>query len=103
MNWNTKDNKRLFQAIVSLKNEKEARLFLRDLMTEKEIIEFANRLKAAKMLIDKIPYTAIEEKTGLSSRTIARISKFVFGKNKGYKLILNRMHHHNSTIMQREL
>jgi len=59
--------------------------FLRDLLSEKEILEFSNRFKVAKMLEDKVSYKDIEEKTWVSSTTIARISKFLNWDNKGYK------------------
>lgn len=93
MDWNNQDNKRLVQAILALKTEDEAKRFLRDLMTEGEIKEFGQRLQVAQMLYEKMPYTAIEAKTGLSSTTIARVAKWLNGREKGYKLILNRLHH----------
>jgi TrpR-related protein YerC/YecD len=50
--------------------------FLRDLLSEKEIIEFSRRFEVAKMLAEKLSYSKIEEKTNMSSTTIARISKY---------------------------
>ena len=44
VNWNTKENKQLVKAVLALKNADEAKRFMRDLMTEKDIKEFANRL-----------------------------------------------------------
>ncbi|MEK7135995.1 MAG: YerC/YecD family TrpR-related protein [Patescibacteria group bacterium] len=96
MDWNSKQNKTLLQAILSLETPDEAKRFLRDLMTEGEIKEFGKRLQAAEMLAAKIPYSVIEEKTGLSSTTVARVSKWLNGKQGGYKTILNKIHHHNS-------
>jgi TrpR-related protein YerC/YecD len=89
-------NKLLIQAILALSTENEAEYFLRDLMTTKEITEFTKRLQAADMLTQKIPYSIIEEKTGLSSTTVARVAKFLKGKNGGYKTILNKLHHKHS-------
>lgn len=103
MKWTTKENARLVQAVLALETAKEAELFLRDLMTEKEICEFANRLKAAKMLLEKIPYTVIEQETGLSSTTVARVAKWLGGKGGGYKIILQKIHHHNPTQLRRGL
>jgi TrpR-related protein YerC/YecD len=96
MNWNTPDNQELIKAVLSLKTNDEAERFLRDLMTEGEIEELAKRLKTAKMLLDKVPYSLIEEETGLSSTTIARVSKYLNGKQKGYQTIINRLHHRPS-------
>jgi TrpR-related protein YerC/YecD len=96
MDWNTKENRELIDAILALKDPEEAKSFLRDLMTEGEIQEFSKRLLAAKMLTNKISYIEIEKQTGLSSTTIARVSKWLNGKGGGYKTILNKIHHHNS-------
>ncbi len=91
MDWNTKINKQLLEAFLTLKNTDETKRFLRDLMTEGEIQEFANRLKAASLLSKDVQYNAIIESTGLSSTTIARIQKWLKGSLGGYRLILNRL------------
>ena len=96
MDWNNKENKQLIKAILSLETPDEAKRFLRDLMTEKEIVEFTKRLQTAEMLTAKTPYSVIEQKTGLSSTTVARVSKWLNGKEGGYKTIISRLHHHNS-------
>lgn len=103
MNWNSKENNRLIQAILSLDTEDETKRFLRDLMTEKEIQEFAKRLKAAEMLTEKTPYTVIEKETGLSSATVARVAKWLNGKEGGYRSIINKLRHRNTTQLGREL
>jgi len=97
VDWGTKKNKRLLEAFLALKNADEAARFLRDLMTEKEIKEFANRLDAAYELSCNTQYNAITEDTGLSSSTIARIAKWLGGSLGGYRLILKRLHAHNSS------
>lgn len=97
-NWINSMNDELFNAILLLKNIDEARRFFRDLLTEKEILEFANRWKTARMLDKKVPYIQIEKETGMSSTTIARVQKWLTGGMGGYKLILTRLnHHHNSS------
>lgn len=105
-NWNIKENKQFLESILLLKDRKEAETFLRDLMTENEIIEFGKRLEAARLLSRNTQYLAIIEKTGLSSTTVARISKWLKGSLGGYRLILNRlsnMHHHNPTKLGKGL
>lgn len=92
----------LMEAILLLKTLNEARRFFRDLLTEKELIEFGNRWKAAIMLSKNVLYTKIEKETGLSSTTVARVSKWLNKGKNGYKLILKRMgliniNHHNSS------
>lgn len=95
--WNNKRTEDLLGAILKLKNVNEAKKFFRDLLTEAEIIEFGKRWQAAQMLNKKIPYSKIEEATGLSSRTVARVSKWLNQGMGGYKLMLKRLntHHHN--------
>jgi TrpR-related protein YerC/YecD len=105
INWNEKKNKQFVEAILTLKNNDEAERFLRDLMTESEIKEFANRLEAASLLSRDVQYNAIIESTGLSSTTIARIAKWLKGSLGGYRLILSRLsnHHHNSSKIRKGL
>lgn len=83
--------KELFEAISSLKDVQECQKFLRDLLTEAELKEFANRWKVAQMLDQKIAYKEIEKQTGMSSTTIARIQKWLSSGTGGYKLMLTRM------------
>ncbi|MBI2613098.1 hypothetical protein HYW59_04845 [Candidatus Kaiserbacteria bacterium] len=98
MNWNKSENKALLRALLSLKNADEAGRFLRDLLTKAEIAEFAKRFRAAEMLAKKEPYSAIERETGLSSTTVARVSKWLKGKEGGYRRVIGRLHHHSSPI-----
>lgn len=89
--WETKRNAQLIEAFLSIKNKDEAKRFLRDIMTEKEILEFSNRLEAARLLTKDVQYNSIIESTGLSSTTIARIAKWLKGPLGGYRLILNKI------------
>lgn len=84
----------LFKAILALKTEKECERFLRDLLTEAEIKEFANRWKVANMLNEKTDYKKIEKITGMSSTTIARISLWLNRGMGGYRLVINRLSSH---------
>ena len=97
MDWNTKANKQLVEAVLELKNTDEAKRFLRDLMTPLEIKEFSGRLEAASLLARDVQYNSITESTGLSSATIARIAKWLNGSLGGYRLVLARLSHHNSS------
>ncbi|MBD3244908.1 MAG: DNA-binding transcriptional regulator, partial [Candidatus Moranbacteria bacterium] len=53
--------------------------------------EFANRWKAARMLYNKEPYKKIEQQTGLSSTTIARVSKWLQKGMRGYRGMIEKM------------
>ncbi len=73
------------EVLTNMDKKNEIYSFLRDLLSQNEIIEFSNRFEVAKMLDDKISYLKIEGKTGMSSTTIARISKFLNWENLWYK------------------
>ncbi len=98
LNWNTKENKQFVDAILYLKNEDEAKRFLRDLLTPQEIEEFSKRLETARLLTEELSYSSIVKKTGLSSTTVARISKWLKGSLGGYRLILVRLAKHHHTL-----
>lgn len=96
--WNNKKTDSLINAVLALNNKKEAKKFLRDLLTPEELQEFGNRWQTAQMLSKNISYTTIRGKTGLSPRTIARISKWLNRGMGGYKLMIARFtkQHHSS-------
>ncbi len=81
---------------MAIQTKDEAGCFLCDLMTKKEILEFSNRLQAAEMLAKKVTYSVIEKETGLSSTTVARVSKCLNGEMGGYRTIIGKLHHHSS-------
>ncbi|MGI8420398.1 MAG: YerC/YecD family TrpR-related protein [Candidatus Levyibacteriota bacterium] len=99
----TKNIPELYKAILSLQNGNECQKFFRDLLTEAEIKEFANRWKVARMLEDKTQYEIIAKETGMSSTTIARVNKWLHNGMGGYKLMIKHLaakqninHHHTS-------
>ena len=94
--WLSRENMQFVAGILALKNEDEAKRFLRDLMTPMEIKEFANRIETARLLSEDMQYNAISERTGLSSATIARIGKWLGGSLGGYRLVLARLSSHHS-------
>lgn len=94
--WDNPKTEDLMKAILALNNAGEAKRFFRDLLTEPELIEFANRWQAAQMLSKKIPYTRIVKETGLSSTTIARVSQWLNKGMNGYKLVISRLSRHTN-------
>lgn len=98
---NTKESTHLFETILQLQSIKEARHFFHDLLTEQEIQEFSNRWLVARLLSDSVPYTEIEAQTGMSSTTIARISKALHKGMNGYNTMINRTHHTDTTSSKR--
>ncbi len=91
--WDNQSTDELIDCILCFKTTRELKRFLRDLLTEQEILEFGRRWKAARMLDQRIPYAKIEKETGLSSATIARISKWLNKGTGGYSLALKRLEH----------
>jgi TrpR-related protein YerC/YecD len=88
---NHKEAKELYKAFLSLGTEDECKKFIGDLLTPSEIQEFSKRWQVARMLDAKVPYEEIIRVTGMSSTTIARISKWFNGGTGGYRLILDKM------------
>ncbi len=86
-----KDAKELYKAIQSLETDEECKNFLRDLLTEAEMKEVIQRWKVVRMLNQKVHYEEITKVTGMSSTTIARISKWLQKGMGGYRLILERV------------
>ncbi len=83
--------KRLYKAIVSIKDEEECEAILEDLCTITEIQAMAQRLEVAKMLREGCPYTDIVDETRASSTTVSRVSRCLNYGNGGYHLILDRI------------
>ncbi len=103
MDWNSKENKQLIKAILCLKTADEVENFLRDLLTESEINEFAKRLKTAAMLYEGISYSKIEKETGFSSTTVARVSKWLNNGKGGYISLLKKLGHHRPLKLEKGL
>jgi TrpR-related protein YerC/YecD len=89
--WDNKDTEALFRAILALRNVGEAKRFFRDLLSEQELLEFGKRWQVARMLARGVSYVEIQKATGLSSTTVARISKWLRKGKGGYRLVMKRM------------
>ena len=83
--------KTLEEAIKELKNIEEIQSFMSDLFTDAELNEFRKRWQAAQLLSQDVPYSEIETVTGLSSTTVARVSKWLRSGKGGYRLVLDRL------------
>jgi len=93
--WARENSKQLAQVLCEISDVKTMQNFLRDVMTEKEIIEIAARLEAAKMLAEGEKYQKITNETKLSSRTVARISDWLQNGCNGYREAITLINHHN--------
>lgn len=96
--WETSTARQFAEAVTFMRDIPTMRNFLRDVMSEKEIIEISSRLEAARMLQAGKKYTEIIEKTKLSSRTVARISDWVKNGNGGYQAALEIINTHHNHI-----
>lgn len=79
----------LYKAFLLLKTEKECEQFLNDILTPNELKSIQERWRVAQLLMQKVSYRAISEKTGVSTATITRVARFL-GEGKGYQTLLSR-------------
>lgn len=87
----TKDVDTLFKAILSLESVDECYKFFEDALTVKEILDVAQRLKAARMLKNGENYVVIGKETGMSTATISRVSRCLEYGMGGYDIVLERL------------
>lgn len=77
----------LYRTIVGLETAEECELLFEDLCTKKEVEKMAERLYAAKLLMEGKTYNQVIAETDISSATLSRISRCVqYGK--GYTTVL---------------
>ncbi len=74
----------LLKVLATLQDEDAIFALLEDLFTIREIRETSQRLAVARLLSAGKPYTAIEQATGASATTIARVSKCLTYGTGGY-------------------
>ena len=91
----TKEVDELFDAIISLNTREECYSFFEDALTVKEILDIAQRLKAAKMLRSGASYSEVCRETGMSTATISRVSKALERGAGGYAIVIGRTEHKN--------
>jgi TrpR-related protein YerC/YecD len=87
----TKEVDALFEAILSLKDMEECYKFFEDALTVREILDIAQRLKAARMLKAGKSYNDVCAETGMSTATISRVSKALERGPGGYRIVLERI------------
>lgn len=80
----------LLHTVVRLRHVGEARRFFRDLLTDDELDMISRRWQVAAMLAEGRSYREIEDRTGMSSRTVARIARWYKQGPGGYRLALAR-------------
>ena len=77
----------LFELITSIENVEDCRALFEDMCTVNEIGNMAERLFAAKLLIEGNTYTQVMAQADISSATLSRVSRCVqYGS--GYSKLL---------------
>ena len=78
----------LLEVLAAIDNKDTLFALLEDLFTIREIRETSQRLAVARLLDEGKSYTAIEQATGASATTIARVSKCLSYGSGGYRAAL---------------
>lgn len=67
----------LYKLILELNNMEDCRALFTDLCTKKEIEKMAERVHAAKLLLEGKTYAQVISQTDISSATLSRVSQCV--------------------------
>lgn len=78
----------LYDTIAELKSGDDCKILFEDLCTFKEVEQMAQRLTAAKLLLDGNTYNQVIEQTDISSATLSRVSRCVQHGSGGYNKFL---------------
>ena len=92
----------LFDAILSLETREECYDFFEDLCTAKEISDMAQRLEAAKLLLDGSTYEQIVKTVEISTATISRINRCIQYGTGGYRQTIERCAKSSSNAATRQ-
>ncbi|HEX8569292.1 MAG TPA: YerC/YecD family TrpR-related protein [Caulobacteraceae bacterium] len=83
---------RLLDAFLALRTRAEAKAFLTDLCTPREIRAMAERWEVARLLYQgDLSYRGIAERAGASTTTVVRVARFLKDMPyHGYRVVLDR-------------
>ena len=91
MDQNIKQNRmeQLYQLLAQISDPEDIRLLMDDLCTRKEVENMAERVFAAKLLMDGNTYNQVMAQADISSATLSRVSRCVqYGS--GYSKLLKK-------------
>lgn len=80
----------LYRTLAAFDRPQDVKDLLYDLCTSREVEEIAQRLQVARMLDQGMSYLSIQEQTGASAATVARVSKFLNNGAGGYRKALDK-------------
>lgn len=81
------DIKELYNLLSGISDPETMKNLMEDLCTSKEIANMAERIRAAKLLMEGKTYAQVIEQTEISSATLSRVSRCV-QCGKGYSELL---------------
>ena len=87
---NEESLEKLYKTLAVFDDPQDIKDLLFDLCTSREVEELAQRLQVARMLNDGMSYLSIQEETGASAATVARVSKFLNKGAGGYHKALDK-------------
>ena len=79
----------LYQLIADIQDPRDIEALLEDLCTRKEVANMAERVYAAKLLIEGNTYNQVMSQASISSATLSRVSRCVQYGN-GYSKLLRK-------------
>ena len=75
----------LYETFASLKTPEDVKVFLDDVCTYKEVEQMAQRVTAARLLLENNTYAKVIEQTDISSATLSRVSRCIQHGSFGYR------------------
>lgn len=78
----------LYEAFLNIPDKETAENFLNDLCTAKELEQMAQRVRAAKLLLEGKTYQQVIQETDISSATLSRVSRCIQYGEGGYASVL---------------
>lgn len=82
---------KLAKSVALLRNPQEVAEFLKDLLSEDEVLMLARRLQIAELLIDGLTYQEISSRLKVGAGTIARIQTWLELYGDGYRTVVKRV------------
>ena len=91
--FDTEEAKALYKALVMVDTTSEARDFIADLCTPKEVKDLSERWEIAKLLDEgTLSYREISAQTGASTTTVARVARFLKNEpHQGYARMISKI------------
>ena len=81
---------RLAKALASLHNTEEIAHFIKDLLTEAEVLMLARRLQIAELLLEGLTFDQIQKELKAGPNTIAKIQAWLEVHGEGYRTVAKR-------------